>query len=93
MIVKLKKYMGHQIFILESVLVRGVCFTSWDNFKEYNNVYDEVFYRKLNCKRDAEFYKNFDEFIDQVQGNAYSINLSNFLFRSKDKGSIKVDLE
>ena len=80
MIVKLKKYLGHQLFILESVMVKGVGFTSWENFKRYNNIYDEVFYRKLNCKRDPAFYKRFDDFIELVQGNAYNINIKQFLF-------------
>ena len=32
-IVKLKKTVGNSIFMLESVMVRGVAFTSWDTFK------------------------------------------------------------
>jgi hypothetical protein len=52
--------------MLESVLQRGVCFTSWENFKNINMVYDEVFYRKLICNRDADFYEKFKDFIDQV---------------------------
>lgn len=92
MIVKLKKYLGFQIFLLECVMVRGVCFTSWTNFKEFNNIYPEVFFRKLKCKRDKQFYKNFDDFIEKVQGNSYQLNLSKVLF-NKNKGSIAIDLE
>lgn len=92
MIVKLQKYLGHKIFLLECVMVRGVCFTSWDSFKEFNNIYHEVFFRKLKCNRDKQFYRKFDEFIEKVQGNSYQLKLSKVLF-NKNKGSMAVDLE
>ena len=83
MVVKLKKTMGNSVFMLESVMVRGVAFTSWEMFKKTNEVYEEVYYRKLNCKRDPEFYKKFDDFIEQVQGNSYKLDVSKFLFKNK----------
>ena len=51
-IVKIEQFKGTMLYMLEAVLQRGVCFTSWDNFRNLNMVYDEVFYRKLNCNRD-----------------------------------------
>ena len=64
MIVKLKVSREKQIFILESVMQRGVSFTSWKNFREYNDIYDEVFFRKLKTNRDKEFYKKLDDFVE-----------------------------
>ena len=57
MIVRMaNKFHGQDIFFLESVMVRGVCFTSWANFKQNNKMYDEILYRRLECKRDDAFY-------------------------------------
>ena len=36
------------------------------------------------CNRDKEFYDKFEEFLDQVQGNTYQLNLSKILFGRKD---------
>jgi hypothetical protein len=48
MIVRMaNKFHGQDIFFLESVLQRGVCFTSWSNFKQNNLIYDEILYRQL----------------------------------------------
>ena len=51
-VVKVEQAKGTMLFMLEAVPKRGVCLTSWDNFRNLNMVYDEVFYRKLNCNRD-----------------------------------------
>ena len=92
MIVKLDTQKGEVIYFLESVLQRGVTFTSWENFKKINQIYDDVFYRKLNCERDEEFLSKFQRFIDLVEGNNYSLNIKNFLFKG---GSVVIsdDLE
>jgi hypothetical protein len=39
MVIRLEKY-DNQIFLLESVMVRGVSFISWDFFKRTNKVYN-----------------------------------------------------
>lgn len=97
MIIKLNKGQAgnSNLFMLESVMVRGVSFTSWEMFKGYNDIYDEVFYRKLNCVRDKTFYDNFDNYIEQVQGNDYELNIKNLIFkdRSKRMKSVNIDLE
>lgn len=96
MIVKLKRTMGNSIFMLESVMVRGVSFASWDMFKKNNDIYEEVYYRKLNCKRDEEFYQKFEDFIEQVQGNEYGLQISKFIFSNNMKRSQSIigqDLE
>lgn len=67
MVIRLEKY--DQIFLLESVMVKGVSLISWPLFKRTNKVYNQLFYRKLICNRDDEFYDKFDEFLQQVQGN------------------------
>ena len=59
MIIRLEKY-NSQIFLLESVMVNGVGFTSWEFFKANNSIYKQVFYRKLNCNRNNQFYDKFD---------------------------------
>lgn len=65
MVVRLENY-ENKIFLLESVMVRGVGFTSWEFYKENNTVYQQLFYRKLKCNRDNDFYDKFDHFISEV---------------------------
>ena len=94
MIVKLTKNLGNTVFMLQSVMIHGVSFLSWDMFKNYNNVYGEVFYRKLDCKRDEAFYKRFEDFIEQVQGNEYGLTVKQFILpKYKRAQSIQIDLE
>lgn len=73
-----------QVFFLESNAERGVCFRTWNDFVDNNTLYNQIFVRKLVCNRDKEFYDKFEEFLDQVQGNTYQLNLSKILFGRKD---------
>jgi hypothetical protein len=64
MVVRMDKFHGEEVFFLESVMVRGVCFTSWANFKQNNVLYDEVLYRQLECKRDPDFFDKIEDFLE-----------------------------
>lgn len=82
-------YNSTEVFFLESVADRGVSFVKWDEFVRVNNIYSEIFVRKLHCTRDDAFYDTLESFLDQVQGNKYGLNLGNILF-SKQKGSMAI---
>ena len=83
------------IYFLESNAERGVCFRTWNDFVDNNTLYNQIFVRKLVCNRDKDFYDKFEEFLDQVQGNTYQLNLSKILFGSKSRkdSAINADLE
>ena len=55
MIIRLDKFFGNELFFLESVTQRGVTLTRWEDFRVFNDIYRDVFFRKLECKRDKEF--------------------------------------
>lgn len=64
--VRYETYNSTEVFFLESVADRGVSFVKWDEFVRVNNIYSEIFVRKLHCTRDDAFYDNLESFLDQV---------------------------
>jgi len=40
-----------------------------------------MFYRKLNYERDARFLSRLENYIKEVLGNKYRLNLINLIFR------------
>ena len=60
MIIKYPHFKSDEIFLVDASGSRGVGFLEWKSFKEYNDVYTEVFYRKLITNRDNEFMRKFE---------------------------------
>ena len=91
-VMKFDKFSKGVIFFLESVTDRGVCFSKWHDFLKTNQVYEQIFFRKLYCQRDKTFYDRFEEFLDKVQGNDYQLNINKILFSRKSVNLGEADL-
>ncbi len=88
MVVRLEKFFGNSLFFLEAVNGKGVTLTRWEDFRVFNEVYSDMFYRKLKGPRDEAFFSKLQEYLDQVQGNDYQLRITNVFF---DKGSVVVE--
>jgi len=71
MVVKLEKFFGNSLFFLEAVTGRGVTLTKWEDFRVFNDLYSDMFFRKLKGPRDEQFLNRLKDYLDLVQGNSY----------------------